>query len=324
MLAALALLLWLTARRDIHLAVATASVAAVLIDWGFARTAVSRSTVEVRGPDEIQAGRPAPWTVRVLGWRRPVALSPLLMSERSDVMVADERPAQLAWPPLDRGLVPFLVVDARARGPLGLVVVVRRHVIRFPLPLPVTPAPRAVEIDWPRPRAVAFGGSEGAPIGDDLFRAVRPYRSGDERRRVHWKATAHHGELMVRESDGLGIVRVRLVVDLGAPGPAAEEVASVAADVAAQILDRGWGLELVTLDAADALPRLLDPGVPTKSLPKLEVPRLQALPTIVGPVRTAAEARRRLASAAHGPPAVPSTSGHGLECRVSPAGVVWG
>lgn len=299
-------------------------VAAVLGDLGFARAAVHRATVEVRGPDEVVVGEASPWMVRVLGWKRPVTLHAQLIEDASNVLVVDERPAQLVWPPLERGTVSFLVVDAICRGPLGLVIAARRHVVRFAVPVPVTPVPVATEVRWPRPRAVSFGGSEGAPVGDDLFRSVRPYRFGDERRRVHWKATAHHGELMVREADGLGIVRVRMVVDLGPVGASAELTAGVAADVAAQVLARGWLLDLVTLDVGDAVPRLLDPGHALGRPPQVEPPRLQPLPTICAPVRSAAEVRRRLASAAHGTPAPVAGGGRsGHTCTVSPAGVVW-
>src|SRR5699024_718722 len=41
--------------------------------------------------------------------------------------------------------------------------------------------------------------SHGGPGGDDVI--ARPYVPGDPLRRVHWKATAHRGEPMVRQEE---------------------------------------------------------------------------------------------------------------------------
>src|SRR5690606_998963 len=38
-------------------------------------------------------------------------------------------------------------------------------------------------------------------LGGDHELTTRPYRSGDALRRVHWRASAHHGELMVRQEE---------------------------------------------------------------------------------------------------------------------------
>ena len=96
--------------------------------------------------------------------------------------------------------------------------------MRVPLGASITvgPTPLPHDIAWPRPRAAHFGLSESTPIGDEVYRSVRPYVRGDSRRRVHWKASAHHGSLMVKESDGTGIVTLRIVVQLDAPGAGAE------------------------------------------------------------------------------------------------------
>ena len=157
---------------------------------------------------------------------------------------------------------------------------------------------------------------------DDLFRTIRPYVRGDDRRRVHWKATAHHGELMVRESDGLGVVRVRIVVDLGAPGPGAELAARVALHVVEEALRRHWTVDLVTLDAAGQVPVLSSLGRTFGTPPQVIPPPLVALPTLDAPVRTRTEAGRRLATAAYGTPQV-GDADHDATCRVDQAGVHW-
>ncbi len=51
----------------------------------------------------------------------------------------------------------------------------------------------------------AFGGE------DDLM--TREYRQGDAMRRVHWRASAHHGELMVRQEEQRSHAEARIVLD---------------------------------------------------------------------------------------------------------------
>ena len=171
---------------------------------------------------------------------------------------------------------------------------------------------------------MAFGLVEGAPAGDDLFRSVRPYRFGDERRRVHWKSTARHGELMVRESDGTGVVRARVVVDLGPPGPLAEEVAGQAVGLVEAALARGWQVELVTLDVGDEVPRLQEVGATFGTYPSLAPPFPMPLPTVCALVRTPVEVSRRMATAAYGTPAAPPSLGrHGHTAHLSTRGLEW-
>ena len=56
-----------------------------------------------------------------------------------------------------------------------------------------------------RQREHSLAGGEDDPI-------TREYRRGDPMRRVHWKASARHGELMVRQEEQHGLPSVRLVV----------------------------------------------------------------------------------------------------------------
>jgi uncharacterized protein (DUF58 family) len=323
-LAAFALVCWLFTDIEVQLAIGTAIIVGVVVDGVLSWRTVSPVSIDLRCPDEIGVGQPSRWTAQVQGWTRPLALTPLLTAEQPDLMVSHSRLGTFEWPGLRRGVVPFAVVDATASGPLGLTSAGRRHLVSLPLPLHVTPLPIETEVRWPRARAVGFGMDEGSPIGDDLFRSVRPYQSGDEQRRVHWKATAHHGQLMVRESDGLGVVVVRVVVDLGLPGPGAEIAAGRAAWVATAALERGWSVELITLDASSEIPQLASLGRPFGARPTLVDPPLVPLPTVAAPVRTGKEVRRRLSTTACGAPVVPSGSGwRGLTCRVDRDGVHW-
>lgn len=321
-LSTFALLAWLLDGGDLQLGAGVAVAVALVVDGVLAARAVRRGQVELVGPVVVEADRPSNWTASVVGCRRPVSLRLLLVGTSQDVLAVDARAGRLVVPPLPRGAIPFLLADLKARGPLGLLGAGRRLVITFAHPIPVIPVAVPVQVRWPRVRARAFGTHEGAPVGDDLFRTIRPYVRGDERRRVHWKATAHHGELMVREADGLGVVRVRIAVDLGAPGPMAERVAGVAQHVASEALRRGWGVDLVTLDATGRVPVLASLGRTFGPPPVVAPPPIAALPTVEAPVRTRQEIGRRLAQAAYGTPVV-ADAHHDHVCRIDPSGVHW-
>jgi len=75
-----------------------------------------------------------------------------------------------------------------------------------------------------RQREHSLSGGEDDPI-------TREYRRGDPLRRVHWKATARHGDLMVRQEEQHGLPSARLVLALGSAGWS-DSVSSTAASVA--------------------------------------------------------------------------------------------
>ena len=65
--------------------------------------------------------------------------------------------------------------------------------------------------------------------GSELF-GVREYRAGDSLRRIHWRSSARHGELVVREYEPPGIQTLNIAVD---PAPATSEIADQVARIAA-------------------------------------------------------------------------------------------
>ena len=50
-------------------------------------------------------------------------------------------------------------------------------------------------------------------IGGDDDLSTREYRTGDAMRRVHWRATARHGELMVRQEEPRSHAEARIILD---------------------------------------------------------------------------------------------------------------
>lgn len=68
-----------------------------------------------------------------------------------------------------------------------------------------------------------------AGSGTELF-GVREYRPGDALRRIHWRSSARHGELVVREYEPPGAQTLGIFCD---PSPAEGEVADQVARIAA-------------------------------------------------------------------------------------------
>jgi uncharacterized protein (DUF58 family) len=68
-----------------------------------------------------------------------------------------------------------------------------------------------------------------AGSGNELF-GIREYSPGDSLRRIHWRSSARHGELVVREYEPPGMQTLAILLD---PAPATREVADQIARIAA-------------------------------------------------------------------------------------------
>lgn len=100
--------------------------------------------------------------------------------------------------------------------PFGLVQ--RRHAFGEPQDLVVLP--RRHDLGAVSGRGVdqgvtAQGAAHQAGLGEDDL-VARGYLPGDALKRMHWKATAHRGELMVRQEEQQDDPRVGVVVDVDA------------------------------------------------------------------------------------------------------------
>jgi uncharacterized protein (DUF58 family) len=101
-----------------------------------------------------------------------------------------------------------------------------------------------------RPRAFASGSAEDV--------TVREYRRGDDLRRVHWRSSAHAGELMVRREEQPWQSRATLFVDNRkiahrGTGSASslEHAVSLAASIGVHLVQRGFNVRLVTSAGAE-------------------------------------------------------------------------
>jgi uncharacterized protein (DUF58 family) len=118
--------------------------------------------------------------------------------------------------------------------------------------------PRVRELEANAPATRAGSGTE-------LF-GVREYRQGDPLRRIHWRSSARHGELIVREYEPPGIRSLGIFCDPAPPSrEAADQIARLAASEAWDCVRTGgravlWapGAEPTTYDESSSLWALLE------------------------------------------------------------------
>ena len=196
----------------------------------------------LEAPADAQVGRPVEVAVRT---SRPARLTPLTPAGPAST----DLPMVLV--PVRRGIHNSIVVEVATAAPFGLQWWARK--LELPLANPLYVAPRRGPSSPLVPRRRDDGRDEegqprrNAPTGD--LRAPRPYRPGDSRRLVHWPASAHTGELMVRELERPRGRPAELVVVLPPDAAAAEAEAARAFGTVLALLDRDIPVLLTTEEA---------------------------------------------------------------------------
>ena len=315
--------LWWLVDRDgpaVRLAGAAAIVVLVIADAVSAWRALAPVEVEVTPPRSTPADAPAPYLLRVPVLRRPVTvrlLAPGWMLPFEPVLLdsTDLTPVHVRTPA--RSIVDAQVFEARASGPLGLVTGTQRQRTRYAVPLAVVAPAERHRVGWPPMASRADGESVRKPRGEELFRSLRPYVRGDAMRSVHWPATAHHRQIMIRETEGIGTFAVRIIVAYESNGPAAEAAVARAAWVAREALAQQWTVDLVTCE-----PERLPGHPPLRPSGEFFLePPPPGTRTVCAEVRSANEVDRRLAAAVAGTPAVDHFGG--ATRMVLPGGDQW-
>ncbi|HXQ90843.1 MAG TPA: DUF58 domain-containing protein [Acidimicrobiales bacterium] len=158
-------------------------------------------------------------------------------------------PDPLTLVPEHRGVHDHVVLEIASAAPFGLLWWRKTVVVALPRALHVGP-----RLGRPLPLPLGRQDTTGGGILDSAVqigepRGVRPYRPGDHRRWVHWPATAHSGELMVREMEGPTAEPITLEVRLPDDADAAEQMAERAMATVVALVDRGTSVLLVTDEA---------------------------------------------------------------------------
>ena len=160
-----------------------------------------------------------------------------------------------------RGRFEIGPLTLRSADPLGLFELSRSFTAQHTL----TVVPKVQALASGTFGALWSGRGEGhaayaAAAGEEDI-GVREYRHGDDLRRIHWRATAHHGELMVRREERTWHSQATILVDSRAiahrgTGPAAsyEWAVSAAASTAVHLLNQGYHVRLSTGVGAGLIP----------------------------------------------------------------------
>ena len=159
-----------------------------------------------------------------------------------------------------RGVHALGRLSVRLTDPFGLA---RRNLVLGDR-TPVTVAPAVVDL----PPLVDYAGEAGGTLhtttnqlgqgADNLV--ARPYVPGDSMRRIHWRATAHRDELMVRQEEQESTPEASVVLDLGvlrwsaealsSPGadPGFETAVSMCVSAVARLVRDGYAVEVLDSD----------------------------------------------------------------------------
>lgn len=240
---------WVQFVGDLVFGALLVGVAGPAVVVGRARLEVRRAPVDgVRG-EPIELHVVSSSRVRVRPLTPPgdeVFLGPGGRDGRSDALIVV---------PAQRGVHASVTVDVASGAPFALQWWHKR--VTLPLPAELLVAPRRGRPDPPRPRREERAGSVVVrPRTDTGFpRGARPYVPGDARHRVHWRATAHTGALMVTEIERPAGRPVTVVVDLPADPAEAEEVAENALATLIALLGSGDGVLLETLERSGTVTR---------------------------------------------------------------------
>ena len=152
-----------------------------------------------------------------------------------------------------RGKFTIGPMKVRLSDPFGMVELDRTFqttssLVVTPRVIPLPPVPLSGA--WTgsgdnRPRAFASGSAEDV--------TVREYRRGDDLRRVHWRSSAHAGELMVRREEQPWQSRATLFLDnrkiahVGSgPASSLEHAVVAAASIVVHLVQRGFNVRLIT------------------------------------------------------------------------------
>lgn len=223
-------------------------------------------TIEVGrsiAPQRVPIDSPAQVTLTVENTGR--RSTPVTRAEETLAYALGDRP-RIAVPRLRAGETLPITYPVRshvrgrhALGPLTVHVsdpfgLTQRSAVH-PATSTLTVLPKVVELPTTAGASAGAGGdsiqTHRVALVGEQDPAVRPYRIGDELRRIHWPSTARTGDMMVRQDEEPGHHRALVVVDDRASvhagtgaGGSFEWMASAAASVVVRLLADGEEVHL--------------------------------------------------------------------------------
>ena len=226
-------------------------LALIVVSGILSEHSMRRLRVSAVLPEEIYAGRPALLGARVANGKRWLPSYSVTLRSGARRLYVDRLAAGeevlLTWESTfaARGRTRLPGVQVTTRFPFGLFVKAGRpllegEVIVFPVVRPVGDVGRR------RPTGSSGRALHRRGRGHDLYN-LREYRTGDDRRLIHWRSTARAGTLIVREleAETAAATRIVLVGDGRRDAGRLEAALSEAASLAVHLVGTGVALELV-------------------------------------------------------------------------------
>lgn len=239
-----------------------ASMLALLVVSGVvSRWNLRHLETSVEAPGDLYARRPfeLPFTITNRSRRLPRWLLLFSLEKKGATRLVPYLPrgkrahGAIEYMASRRGRLRIEAAHFSSLFPLGLF----RKGMRYPLAVdllifPELFPPGAIDA---RPAGATGDDSAGRSGWGHELRALRPYRSGDDPRGIHWKKTAQSGALVFMERENEESERLSILFDnatgrLADAAAAArfESLVSEAATAAVDHLARGYEVELVTRD----------------------------------------------------------------------------
>jgi uncharacterized protein (DUF58 family) len=215
------------------LSCAILGVAAILPSRSLSGLTVSRSLIEpvTAGEDlrvELEITNTSQKTVSLL---KIEDILPLLLKNKLDQKPIEQTIDKIApqnnyqweyyYSTQHRGIYRWQTVELKSGAPLGLFWSRRDRncqatAIVYPQILPLTNCPLIDEIGQDESRRTNYQGNPAYAATEGLIRSLRPYRTGDPIRLVHWRTSARYGELRVRELEMItGGQEIAIALDSG-------------------------------------------------------------------------------------------------------------
>jgi len=146
--------------------------------------------------------------------------------------------ARTAWVEL-RSAAPFGVAERRRRLPVDATTLVLPRVV----PLGALPF-----VDLASSREASTESDPRRGQGPEYL-GVREYRPGDPIRQVHWRLTARHGELVVRDLEEHRVPRLAIWIDTHTDADTLDDICSAAASIVGSASATGVGVRLAAATA---------------------------------------------------------------------------
>ncbi|MBI3698674.1 MAG: DUF58 domain-containing protein [Acidobacteria bacterium] len=234
-------------------------LAALLVSGLFSRLNLASLELHCAAPDDIFAGQDVPVRLLLKNLKRWMPSFAIRLQVDLPGLAGNEGP-EVYFPMLAGGQSCSTILSLRfpRRGryqqdtfwlrsgfPFGLLV--RSVRLRLPREILVYPSVEpSLLLEAGVPQSASDWERRRSGLGQDLYR-IRPYQTGDSSRVVHWKASAHTGELKVREFTREEDRRVEVFFDRAIPeGPEWRERFERAVELCAalvwQLHIRGGGL----------------------------------------------------------------------------------